>query len=76
LTARQAGSTIGRMEAEIAQLENRVEQLIGLHEAGKAEIRDLRMRVARLEADNRALTEKVRLATRKLEDLLEKLPEG
>lgn len=63
------------MDAELTKLENQVEQLIGHYESCKAEGRDLRLRVARLEADNRTLAEKVRLATGKLEALLEQLPE-
>ena len=64
------------MDAELNKLENQLEQLIGLYESGKAEIRELRTRVARLEADNRALAGKVGVATAKLEALLEHLPES
>ncbi|MCK0511776.1 hypothetical protein [Aromatoleum buckelii] len=64
------------MDAELNKLENQLEQMIGLYESGRVEIRELRTRVARLEADNRALAEKVRFATGKLESLLEQLPES
>jgi len=64
------------MDAELSKLENQVEQLIGLYEACKADGRELRARVVRLEAENRALADKVRLATSRLESLLEKLPEA
>lgn len=64
------------MDAELNKLENQVEQLIGLYESGKAERRELCTRIARLEAENRALAEKVNLATAKLENLLAQLPEA
>ncbi|NMG73842.1 hypothetical protein [Aromatoleum diolicum] len=64
------------MDAELNKLENQVEQLIGLYESDKAASRELRTRVARLEAENRVLAEKVKLATAKLESLLAQLPEA
>ncbi|WP_332674392.1 hypothetical protein [Aromatoleum sp.] len=64
------------MDAELNKLEHQLEQLIGLYESGKVEARELRTRVARLEADNRVLADKVRLATEKLEALLGQLPEA
>ncbi len=63
------------MEEELTQLENRIEQLIALHEGIKADNRDLRSRLAKLEADNRAQGDKLRLATEKLESLLARLPQ-
>lgn len=76
MTAYGRPSTIRRMDAELNKLEHQLEQLIGLYEAGKVEARELRTRVARLEADNRVLADKVRLATEKLEALLAQLPEA
>lgn len=76
MTAYGRPSTIRRMDAELNKLEHQLEQLIGLYESGKVEARELRTRVARLEADNRVLADKVRLATEKLEALLEQLPEA
>jgi len=64
------------MDAELSKLENQIEQLIGLFESGRVEARELRARIARLEADNRMLAEKVSFATAQLESLLEKLPEN
>lgn len=63
------------MEEELTQLENRIEQLVALHEGIKADNRDLRSRLAKLEADNRAQGDKLRLATDKLESLLARLPQ-
>lgn len=76
MTAYGRPSTIRRMDAELNKLEHQLEQLIGLYESGKVEARELRTRVARLEADNRVLADKVKLATEKLEALLGQLPEA
>lgn len=63
------------METELSRLEQRLEQLIGLYESDRLEGRNLRMRIASLEAENRRLADKVRLATEKLESVLDRLPE-
>lgn len=76
MTGVDRGSNIRRMDAEITQLENQLEQLVALYESGKAEARQLRTRVSTLEAENRQLVGKVRLASEKLESLLQKLPEA
>ncbi|NMG31996.1 hypothetical protein [Aromatoleum evansii] len=64
------------MDAELNKLENQVEQIVGLLESCRAEGRELRTRVVCLEAENRVLADKVRLATEKLEALLAQLPES
>jgi hypothetical protein len=63
------------METELSRLEQRLEQLIGLYESDRLESRNLRMRIVSLEAENRRLADKVRLATEKLESVLDRLPE-
>ncbi|HRP96269.1 MAG TPA: hypothetical protein PL143_08475 [Rhodocyclaceae bacterium] len=63
------------MDTELSSLEGKLEQLISLFEAGKTEVRNLRTRVTSLEAENRQLAEKVRVATERLESLLSRLPE-
>ncbi len=63
------------MDEEIARLEGQLEQLIGLYQAGREQSRELRQRVALLEAENRRLAGKLQLATDRLESVLEKLPE-
>lgn len=63
------------METELSRLEQRLEQLVGLYESDRLEGRNLRMRIASLEAENRRLADKVRLATEKLESVLDRLPE-
>lgn len=75
LTAFRLPTTIAHMDSELSQLESQLEHLIGLYEAGKAEARELRMRIAALEAENRQLARKVRMATEKLEALLDRIPE-
>lgn len=64
------------MENELSRLESQLEQLVGLYEAGKRERRDLAQRVIALEAQNRQLSDKIALATAKLETVLERLPEA
>ncbi|MGL1832314.1 hypothetical protein ACKVEX_01760 [Rhodocyclaceae bacterium SMB388] len=64
------------MDTELANLENRLEQLIGLYESRKVEMRGLRERLAALELDNRRLKEKLGFATEKLESLLDRMPEA
>ena len=64
------------MDNELAQLEAQLEQLISQYERLKAGNLELRGLVARLEAENRQLADKVRLATDRLESLLDKLPEA
>lgn len=75
LTTPGPPSTIAAMEEDLTQLENRIEQLVALYEGIKAENRDLRSRLVKLETDNRAQADKLRLATEKLEGLLARLPE-
>jgi prefoldin subunit 5 len=62
------------MDAEITRLERQIEQLIALHESGKTELRQLRNRVVALEAENRQLSEKLKVAIERLEGMLVKLP--
>ncbi len=64
------------MENELSRLGAQLEQLIGLYEAGKRERRELVERVVALEAQNQRLSDKVALATDKLETILERLPEA
>lgn len=75
LTACWAPTTIRPMETELSRLEQRLEQLVGLYESDRLEGRNLRMRIASLETENRRLADKVRLATEKLESVLDRLPE-
>ncbi len=64
------------MDTELAQLESRIEQLVSLYGRLKADNVELRGRLARLDAENRRLSDKLELATGKLEALLDKLPEA
>ena len=64
------------MDAEISLLEQQIEQLVGLYENLKSENRDLRSRVAGLEADKRRLSDKVDSAAARIESVLEQLPQA
>ena len=75
MTGVVAGLYHRNMDNELNQLESQIEQMVALFEAGKAELRDLRLRLSALEAENRKLNGKLNLAVSKLEAVLEKLPE-
>ena len=64
------------MDAELNQLEVQIEQLITLYESFKMENRELRARVAKLEAENRVLTEKVDYAVEKFDSMLNRITES
>ncbi|APR04522.1 hypothetical protein [Thauera chlorobenzoica] len=64
------------MDTELAQLEAQLEQLISVYDRLKADNAELRGRVARLEAENHQLSDKVRLAADRIEALLDNLPEA
>ncbi|WP_341643509.1 hypothetical protein [Thauera sp. SDU_THAU2] len=64
------------MDSELAQLEAQIEELIGLHNRLKADNVGLHGCVAQLDAENRQLEAKLRLAVDRLEALLDKLPEA
>ena len=64
------------MENELTQLETRIEQLIALYGKLKSENAELRARVVRVEAENRALADKLKRAAERFESVLEKLPEA
>ncbi len=63
------------MEAELSALEERIRQAVELCQRLRAENTDLRQRLARLESDNRRLTDKVNGARERLEGLLRQIPE-
>ncbi|AUN95788.1 hypothetical protein [Pseudazoarcus pumilus] len=65
---------MARMNSEIARLEELVEQVVTLHDAGRAELRAARSRIAALEAENHRLSDKLGAAIARLESLLDKLP--
>ena len=74
LTGFRADTNMPRMNSEIVRLEELVEQVVTLHDAGRAELRAARSRIAALEAENHRLTEKLGGAIERLEALLDKLP--
>lgn len=64
-----------RMDAEIARLEEQLDKLITLYEAGRSDLRTARSRTVELEAENKALRERLRGATERLEAILGRLPQ-
>ncbi|MFN3884009.1 MAG: hypothetical protein ACK4Q4_04530 [Rhodocyclaceae bacterium] len=62
------------MDAPLASLERKVEQIIALCETLRAENRQLRERVGALENEKRGLIERMTLARVRLEGLIDKLP--
>lgn len=63
------------MDAELSKLEEQVELIVDLYEKLKADNRNMKARLTRLEADNRTLSDKIQMAADKLETLVDKLPE-
>lgn len=69
-------SNIRRMDAELASLEQKLEQLISHCTAARTENQRLRERVASLENTNQELNAKLGQVGRRLEDLLARIPEA
>ena len=63
------------MDAELASLEQKLEQLITLYATSQADNRSLRERLATVEGANRELNDKLGLAGSRLEALLARIPE-
>ena len=62
------------MTAPLARIEQKVDQIIALCDALRAENHRLRDRVGTLEGENQALTERMTVARTRLEGLMDKLP--
>lgn len=87
MTAFAPLSTIPEMDAELASLEQKLEQLLDRHAAEQARLssqhaatvaenRRLQERVDALETANRELTDKLGLVGSRLEALLARIPEA
>lgn len=63
------------MDAELTALEERITQFADFCARLRDENQALRTRVARLEGDNRRLSDKVEAALLRLEDLVKHIPE-
>jgi uncharacterized protein (TIGR02449 family) len=59
---------------ELESFEQKLTQLVDMHQQSRAENRELRNRVTQLESENRALTEKMSTARSKLESLIDRIP--
>lgn len=75
LTTQEFPQYIGRMDAELKALEERIGLLVSLTERLRTENGDLRQQVATAQTENRQLREKVDAARDRLESLLERIPE-
>ena len=64
------------MEKELTHLEQQLEELIGLYDAAKAEMRELRVRLAASELENRSLNARITAAGEHIEAALSRLPGG
>ncbi|MCB1906054.1 MAG: hypothetical protein KDH15_01695 [Rhodocyclaceae bacterium] len=64
------------MDAELSRLEQQIEQLATLYHQLTSENRELRDRLAVVEADNRRLRDKVEIAAVRVEAVLEQLPQA
>jgi uncharacterized protein (TIGR02449 family) len=60
---------------ELENLEQKLAQLVALTHEVRNENRDLRLRMTRMEAENKSLQDKVDTARTKLESLIERLPD-
>jgi peptidoglycan hydrolase CwlO-like protein len=60
---------------ELENLEQKLAQLVALTHEVRNENRDLRLRMTRMEAENKSLQDKVDTARAKLESLIERLPD-
>jgi cell division protein ZapB len=67
---------IGRMDAELKALEERIGLLVSLTERLRTENGDLRQQVATAQTENRQLREKVDAARDRLASLLDRIPQG
>jgi uncharacterized protein (TIGR02449 family) len=63
------------MDAELAQLEHKVEQVLANSQRLAADNRDLQTRLTMLEGENRKLAAKIAAAAERLETLMEQLPQ-
>jgi uncharacterized protein (TIGR02449 family) len=62
------------MSQALDSLETRVDQMLGLLSSLRSENESLRARVASLDADKRALEQKIDVTASRLEALMESLP--
>lgn len=75
LTVPRPDTNMPRMDAEIAHLEDRLDKLIALYEAGRSNLRSAHGSIKELEAENAALRNRLKVATDRLEAILERLPQ-
>ena len=64
------------MEAELNSLDDKIKQLLELCQKLRKDNSALRQQLAKVQSDNKQLTEKIGAARGRLETLLEQVPEG
>ena len=64
------------MQAELAELDERIRQLVELCQRLRKENSELRQQLASIRNENKRLSEKMESAKVRLEALLEQVPEG
>jgi cell division protein ZapB len=62
------------MNADLAQLEQRIDQVLALCQTLRRDNHDLRAQVAAADAEQKKMREKLELARLRLESLVERLP--
>jgi cell division protein ZapB len=67
--------SVGRMEAEIAALDERLQQLIALTQRLRQDNGALRQQLAQVQDENKRLRDRASQARTRLEALVERLPE-
>jgi cell division protein ZapB len=63
------------MDAELRSLEDKVNQVVALCQRLRSDNHDLRQQLASAQNDNKQLTEKIGVATTRLESLLTQFPD-
>ena len=62
------------MDAELLQIEQKIEQVVAVCQALREENHVLKTRVAGLEGEKQVLAEKIDITVARLEELMERLP--
>jgi len=75
LTRRNFADYSAAMEEQLSALEDRIRQAVELCQRLRAENNQLRQQVAQLTDENKRLTDKINDAKKRLQGLLEQIPE-
>ena len=75
MTRRNFADYSAEMEEQLSALEDRIRQAVELCQRLRAENNQLRQQVAQLTDENKRLTDKINDAKKRLQGLLEQIPE-